>query len=387
VSAAAVQPAWPAPTIVEGLYSFQIGGSEKLGALLARALAERGYRVLALSFFDVDGPIRAELEAAGIGCHGLGVEHRTRWQRLTLARDVRRWLAAQQVDVLHLHHGVTAIRGVDPARAAGVRRIVVTEHADLQLRSEPRYRARLRRTLPQADLVTGIDASLVDYFGAELGVPDARLALVPNAVDEVYGALRRDDAGRAALGLEQAFVFAFVGRLVGAKDLGTLLEALGRARAASGRDLRLVVAGDGPERDRLRAQAARLGVSGSVTWLGAQPDGRAALALADAFAMSSVSEGVPMALLEAMRAGLPCVATTVGGIEGVLRDGCGWSVPPADPEALARALVTVATDRDAAGAAGRRARARVLERYSLGSVVDRYLAAFELPPRWDGRVA
>lgn len=375
------------PTIVEGLYSFQIGGSEKLGALLARELAARGYRVLGLSFFDTAGPIRAELEAAGIECHGLGVERRSRLRRATLPFELRRWLAARRVDVLHCHHGVTFVRGVRAALDAGVGRVVMTEHADLQLRSEPRYRWRVRRALPLADAVTVIDETLVRYFERALKVPAARLALVPNAVDDAYATLARDPAARRARGLERAFVYAFVGRLVGAKDLGTLLDALARARARGGRDLRLVAAGDGPERPSLEARAQALGLGDAVTWLGVQPDGRAALALADAFAMSSITEGVPMAMLEAMRAGLPCVATDVGGIAGVLADGCGQVVRPRDPDALAGALLRYVEEPAFAAAAAAAGRARVAERYSLARVVDGYLATFGLPLRWESAAA
>jgi glycosyltransferase involved in cell wall biosynthesis len=376
-----------APTIVEGLYSFQIGGSEKLGALLARQFAKRGYRVLGLSFFDTDGPIRTELEHAGVECHGLDVLRRSRWRRATLPFEVRRWLAAQHADVVHLHHGVTAIRAVVPARDAGVRRIVVTEHADLQLRTEPRYRWNVRRVLPRADVVTVINGELVEYFGRELAVPPARLRLVPNAVDDRYATLTRDDRARAELGLAEAYVYAFVGRLVGAKDLPTLLRAFASARARTSRDLRLVIAGEGEERAALQSLARELALESSLVWLGAQTDASRALSVADAFAMSSISEGVPMAMLEAMQAGLPCVATDVGGIAAVLADGCGTVVPPTDPEALARALVAHAERPEDAKAIGQRGRRRVEERYSLASVVDRYLDTFGLPPHWDCRAA
>jgi glycosyltransferase involved in cell wall biosynthesis len=375
------------PTIVEGLYSFQIGGSEKLGALLARQFAARGYRVLGLSFFDSAGPIRDELEAAGVACHGLDVLNRSRWRRATLPFEVRRWCARERVDVLHLHHGVTAIRAVRPAREAGVRRIVVTEHADLQLKIEPRYRWRVKRVLPMADAVTVIDDGLARYFADELAVLATRLHVVPNAVDDAYARLRRDEAARAARGLADAYVFAFVGRLVGAKDLGTLLRALALARPSATRELRLVVAGDGPERTALVGLAAGLGIADAVTWLGAQPDGRLALSLADAFAMSSISEGVPMAMLEAMQAGLPCVATDVGGIAGVLADGCGRVVPPSRPNLLAEALLEYARAPRQAAAIGLAGRARVDRQYSLARVVDRYLATFDLPARWHGRAA
>jgi glycosyltransferase involved in cell wall biosynthesis len=376
-----------APIIVECLYSFRIGGSEKLGALLARSLSKRGYRVLALSFFNSTGPIRTELEEAGIECFGLDVDYRSPLRRATLPFELRRWFSEKRPDVVHLHHGVTAIRGVEPARSAGVRRIVVTEHADLQLRTEASYRGKVRRILPRSDAITVVNDELVDYFKRELAVPAARVRMVPNAVDDEYGTLRRDHGERQRLGLTDAFVFAFVGRLVREKDLGTLLEALSIARLNSSRDLRLIIVGDGVEGPTLKEKASNLSVEESVLWLGAQKSARRALALADAFAMSSVSEGVPMAMLEAMRAGLPCIATDVGGIAAVLADGCGAVVPPSDPQALAAALRSYAECPDHAARIGAAGAARVAERYSLGSVVDRYLETFGLPLHWDSRAA
>jgi glycosyltransferase involved in cell wall biosynthesis len=103
--------------------------------------------------------------------------------------------------------------------------------------------------------------------------------------------------------------------------------------------------------------------------------------------MSSVSEGVPMAMLEAMRAGLPCVATDVGGIAAVLAGGCGEVVPPSSPASLAAGMLKYAEDPSYAATVGAAGAARVAERYSLQSVVDRYLETFGLPLHWDSRAA
>lgn len=384
-------PATNAPTIVEGLYSFQLGGSEKLGALLARQLAARGYRTLVLSFFDTDGPIRAELEGAGIACAGLDVARRSRWQRITLARELQDWLESHRPDVLHLHHGVTAIRGVLPARRAGVRRIVMTEHADLQLRTERRYRAALARALPEVDVTTVVNDELVAYFeetfeycGRDTVAP---LRRIRNAVDPAYTTLVRDDAARRDLGIADEFVFVYVGRLVGEKSLDTMLEAFRRVVVESPTAVRLVLAGDGPERASLEAQAERLGIEGRLLWLGAQVDARLALSLADAFVMSSRSEGLPMALLEAMSATLPCVATDVGGIAALLGVDRGWVVPSLQPAALANAMGHVLRDPVARVARALAGRDAVLRDHSIDAVVDAYLDAFALPRRWIDRAA
>lgn len=367
------------PTIVEGLYSFQIGGSEKLGAVLARAFAARGYRLVVASFFDERGPVRDELEAAGIECHGFGVASRSRWSRFSLPRRVRAWLGDVRPAALHLHHGVTAIRAAREARACGVPRVVLTEHSSRQLRAEARYRRRLRRVLPAIDRVTVVNDELQAYFAREFGLDGARLRVLPNAVDPRYAALRRDDSARAALGLAAAHVLVYVGRLVTEKSVDVLLEAVRLARRDVGDRLRLVIAGDGPLRAPLVAQAESLGLGPSTTWLGEQRDACAALALADTFVLASQSEGLPMALLEAMSAGLPCIGTRVGGIPDALGDGAGSVVPPLQPAALARAIVQLVENPSLAATLGARARAVVAQRYALERLVDAYLAEFGLP--------
>jgi glycosyltransferase involved in cell wall biosynthesis len=372
----------PPPTIVQGLYSYQIGGSEKLAALLARQLVDRGYRVHALSFFDYDGPIRTQLEAAGVPCAGLGLLERGLVGKLMLRDDARAFYERVRADVVHLHHANVAMKGARAAKRAGVPRVIMTEHSDQQLRNGVRYRRMTRDSLPFVDGVTVINDELFEYFRDDLHVDAATMRVIPNAVDPAFGRLRRDDAARARHGLADAFVFSFVGRLVPEKDLGVLFEALAIVRRQVARDVRVVVAGDGAERDALRAKARELGVDRWITWLGTQPDAVGALSLADAFAMSSESEGVPMALLEAMAAGLPCVATDVGGIGRVLADGCGLLCPRKDPPALAAAMLAVVQDPALARRLGTAAAGVIASRYSVDSVVDRYLDAFGLPAQW-----
>jgi glycosyltransferase involved in cell wall biosynthesis len=374
----------PAPVIVQGLYSFQIGGSEKLGALLARQLRGRGYTVHALSFFDYDGPIRAELEAADVACAGLGLLERGFFGKRLLRDDARAFYRRVGASVVHLHHANVAMKGARAAKRAGASRVVMTEHSDQQLRGGARYRRMTLDALPHVDTITVINAELFEYFRDDLGVDPGRMRVIPNAVDPCYAELLRDPAARARLGLDDAFVFSFVGRLVPEKDVGVLLEALSIVRREVASDVRVVIAGDGEQRAFLQSRAQELGVAAQVAWLGAQPDARTCLALADAFAMSSESEGVPMALLEAMSAGLPCIATDVGGIGQVLAGGNGLLCPRKDPPALAAAMRRVVEDPAFAQRLGRTGAASIAARYSVDSVVDRYLDAFGLPARWAG---
>jgi glycosyltransferase involved in cell wall biosynthesis len=151
-----------------------------------------------------------------------------------------------------------------------------------------------------------------------------------------------------------------VGRLRAPKDFVTLV------RAMTGLEARLRIAGDGPDRAGLEAEIERLGLQDRVELLGTRTDIPELLAGADVFALASDSEGLPMSVLEAMAAGLPVVASAVGGIPEVVRDGeTGALVPPRDSAALASAIGRIVADpelRDRLGEAGRR---RVEREFSL----------------------
>ena len=145
-----------------------------------------------------------------------------------------------------------------------------------------------------------------------------------------------------------------VGRLRPPKDFTTLVQAVAALDPASAR---LRIAGDGPDRNALAAEVTRLGLDGSVELLGTRGDVDELLADADLFVLSSDSEGLPMSVLEAMAAGLPVVASAVGGVPELVRDGeTGTLVPPRDSAALAaaiRRLVADAALRERLGEAGR----------------------------------
>ena len=151
-----------------------------------------------------------------------------------------------------------------------------------------------------------------------------------------------------------------VGRLRAPTDFVTLV------RAMAGLEARLRIAGDGPDRPALEAEIDRLGLSDHVELLGTRDDVPELLASSDVFVLSSDSEGLPMSVLEAMAAGLPVIASAVGGVPEAVRDGeTGALVPPGDSAALARALRRLVADpalRERLGDAGRR---RVEQEFSL----------------------
>ena len=159
-------------------------------------------------------------------------------------------------------------------------------------------------------------------------------------------------------------VVGYAGRMVPIKDLPTLIRAFALALERHPR-LRLVLAGDGPVRPTIEALAAELGVGQRVHFLGWTTDLRRFYATIDVCALSSLNEGTPVAVIEAMAAGKPVVATSVGGVPDVVEDGeTGLLVPPRGAEALASAIVRLASDPEERSRMGELGRHRARERYS-----------------------
>ena len=175
----------------------------------------------------------------------------------------------------------------------------------------------------------------------------ARTVVIRNGVD-------LDRPRRASAAAVRPATVLSVGRLRAPKDFVTLVRAVASCEPGA---VRLLIAGDGPDRPQVAGEIARLGLDGAVELLGPSDDVDALLAAADIFVLSSDSEGMPMSVLEAMAAGLPVIASAVGGVPEVVRDGeTGALVPPRDPAALGRAITRLAEDpalRQRFGAAGR----------------------------------
>jgi glycosyltransferase involved in cell wall biosynthesis len=204
--------------------------------------------------------------------------------------------------------------------------------------------------------------------------PAAKLGVIPNGIR-----LPKDAVGaeRPASVPPGAQIVGAIGRLSWKKAYPDLFDALARVRAARP-DVHLVVVGDGPLRAELEADAARRGLAGHVHFLGEVHDVRALLHGFDVFAISSVIEGMPNVLLEALAAERPVVATRVGGIPEIVTDGkSGVLVPPSDPAALAAGMLRLLENPAEAalfGAAGR----RVAEsRFGVGTMVERFTQLYD----------
>lgn len=366
-----------------GLFSYQFGGSERVGVDLALAFKARGFEPLCFAFHDSAGPMRAELEQAGVPCVDLNYERTTGWLRYPRYLW-RTWrvLRAARVRALHLHHHGALILCGPPARCAGIRRVVMTEHGLQALQERPWARRLTRLFRRFASDITVVEPAQAEYFVRALRVPAARVHCIANAVRLGSQSPERRAALRASLGIaDGTFAFFYVGRLNAVKNLGSLLGAFARLPQQEPPNCRLFLVGDGPERAALEQRVVSLGLSRSTTLLGARADVAALLSAADGFVMSSRSEGLPVVLLEAMATGVPCIATAVGGIPGLLGGERGITVPVDDEAALANAMRELASSPTLRASLTSKAREELERNYAFEPIVDRYLALLGLPPR------
>ena len=201
-----------------------------------------------------------------------------------------------------------------------------------------------------------------------LGVPREKITILHNAVKPfVFPAPEQVEQLRRSLALgEGEAVVLSVGRLSFEKGHADLLRA-GAALAAipEAPPFRIVIVGEGPERDTLQRLASQLGIDQQVTLAGFQRDTKPYYAVATAVAVPSHSEGSPNVVLEAMAAGLPIVANAVGGVPEILEQSVtGLMVPAHNPEAMAQALQRILADPELRSRLGTAARARALSEYT-----------------------
>jgi glycosyltransferase involved in cell wall biosynthesis len=352
--------------VVHVVVAGEIGGAETMLADLA-ARPELSGAVHVLALMTRNAGLARLFESSGLLVrHRLGAPENAAsflWRALG-PRDVE-WLTgvleAELADVVHLHTVGSHVIGTRAALRRGAR-IVRTEHST-RAYADPTCRPFSAWSLARSHRVVAVSRHVREVVLSRNPTLLDRVVLVPNGVDTERFAPRAD-ARRPG-----PFVFAWVGRLERRKGADLALEALARVPGAH-----LEIIGEGPERAALARQAAALGLAARVRFRGFLRDTRAPLALADAALCSSRTEGLGIALLEAMAMGLPVVAFRVGGVPEFVTDGrTGWLARDGTSAALAacmrEALLATEDQRTALGRAGR---AAVQRGYSTTAMCQGY---------------
>lgn len=369
------------PRLLLFIDSLDVGGAERQVVDLAVALRRKGYEVTVAC--SVAGDLSGVLEKAGIPTRPLLDRLVKRRLSLAYAWRLRRLLRRERFDLVHAHvYASTAAAAI--ATLGTSPPLVITEHTEASWQD---WRARRvnRWVYRRAKHIMAVSIPIRRRLIERDGVPPGLITVVPNAVvpaPEVH-----PDAPLALpAGLHERPLVGVVARLQLEKGVANFLKAAARV-APLFPEAHFVIAGDGPLRQELVALTEDLGLRSRVHFLGFRSDASVLMRSLDVLVVPSLTEGSPLVTLEAMAAGVPVVASAVGGIPDQVRhDKEGLLIPPGDTDALGDALLDLLRDPARARRLGEAGRRRATSEFSHANMVwrieDVYRAVLGWPAAW-----
>jgi glycosyltransferase involved in cell wall biosynthesis len=363
-------------TVCQVLHGLGVGGAEVLAARLARRLGD----AIRFVFVCLDelGTIGQELRNEGFPVRVLERRPGLDWRCARRLADVVR---RERVDLLHTHQYTPFFYGAAARLPYRRPSLLFTEHGRHQP-DYPRPKRILanRLLLGRRDRVVGVGEAVRQALITNEGLPGERVAVIHNGIDLspfTAGSYDREEV-RRELGVgPDDLVVIQVARLDPLKDHATAVRIM--ARVAGRRpEARLVFVGEGPELGSIRELVRGHGLEGSVRLLGLRKDVPRLLAAADLSLLTSVSEGIPLTVIEAMAAGLPVVCTRVGGVGEVVEDGReGLLAEAGDDDGLAEHLLRLAANPEERARMGRLGRQRATAVFSEARMHSRYLDLYQ----------
>jgi glycosyltransferase involved in cell wall biosynthesis len=367
-----------------------VGGAERMMARLAIGLAARGCAVTVLTAcWEEHWP--AEIHYGGVPVVRLVNPSPRGWGTLRYMLALGSWLRRHADDyeliyVSMLKHDAHVAVGTVGARAPVVLRAEgAGASGDCQWQREARFGRCIQRRCRRASCVVAPGAAIEQELLAA-GYPPGQICCIPNGVaippprTPAARAAARDalvEANPALILPLDAPLVLYAGRLHEGKGIAQLIRAW-KTLAPLWPTARLWIAGEGPQRRELQRQIGELNLEGRVLLAGVFDEIDELLAAADLFVLPSYEEGMSLALMEAMAAGLPVVASDIPGNRPLVSDGQhGLLVPPGDVEALATAIGRIWKEPGLAARLGPAARDRAMSRFSLDRTLDEHLALFE----------
>jgi len=327
------------PTVCHVIHALGVGGAEVLVDQMVRRMSREFHCVVAV--LDEIGEIGERLRQDGFTVEHL---HRQPGIDRRCASRLREFADREGTKLLHAHQYTPFFQAMLSRGLLGSRPVVFTEHGRHFPDTRSRKRSLVNRLmLRQYDRLIGCGGAVRQALIDNEGLPESRVEVIYNGVDlKAHG---RPSAGareriRTEFGFAVSdFVAVLVARLHELKDHQTALRAVDQARHQIP-GLRLLLAGEGDQRAAIEQTIRDRGLEQSVTLAGTRKDVADLLAASDVFLMSSISEGIPLTVIEAMAARCPVVSTAVGGLPEIIEHGrTGFLVPSGDHSGLAEALV------------------------------------------------
>jgi len=347
------------------------GGAERIVAAMATSLQAAGSRNVVFLPANGEGWLARELEGSGVAVEYFTIDRPLSPQ---CARALVAAFRRHRIDVAHSHEFSMAVYGAWASWRTGVPH-VITMHGIRYYNEKLRRRLAMRAAVAASDQVVAVSEPLAVAIRSDLGVPESKVMVLANGVrytEPEFISLRDE----LHLSSDDRLIVA-VGNLYPVKGHGHAIEALARLKDRYP-SLHLAISGRGDLDGELRARAREHGLEGRVHLLGLRSDIPAILAAADLFVQPSLSEGLPLALLEAMFAGCPIVATDVGQVRVALDNGsAGILVEPGNSAALAAGLDQLLSNPAEARRLGAAAAMQAAGEYDLSRMVQRYAAVYD----------
>lgn len=306
---------------------------------------------------------------------------------LALATHYHLWRLLRQLrpDILHSYN----LSAIEYAAVAALARVPVRingahgRDSNDPLGTNKKHNLLRRALIPLHSTYYAVSDDLKNWLTKTIGVPDNKNRLLTNGIDiqRFRPAATAAEANEIHRRFPGCFVMGTVGRIQAIKDHNNLIDAFIALRASMPEHqdkMRLVIIGDGPLLAAMRAKVERAGIAEYVWLPGARTDIAELMRGFSVFVLSSIGEGTPVTILEAMSTGLAVIATRVGGIPELVLEGVtGSLVPPSDAKALASALAGYLTQPDMQARQGEAGRARIEKKYSINAMVSAYLQMYD----------
>lgn len=357
-------------TIVQVLYSLSLGGSEVLGRDIATGLHNNGYR-FAMCALEKGGEIEDDLSATGIPFF---IAHRKPDEYLSVMLRIYDFFKIMKPAIVHTHHLYELFYSVFGAKLVGAT-IIHTEHEYFSL-SNAKAKRQLKVLSPFCKKITTVGEEITEFLHKEIGIPSDKLLTIQNGIClEKFS--RRTTLSKRDIGFtEQDKIIGIVARLERAKDHVTLFNAF-KEVLKSEKNAGLLIVGDGSLRHELETLSKNIGIAEKVRFLGSRRDIPELLSIMDVFVLSSIEEGLPISLLEAMASATPVIATRVGSIPDVIQDQVnGVLIMPNDPNKMSEAIKHIIRDETYATKLSIQGRATINQRFSFQDTLTKYQSLY-----------
>lgn len=377
-----LKPLMAAPRhILHIIDDLSYGGAQQLLVAFADALPRDSYR-MSVCALQPDCPLRGQLESRGIDVFCLNRERPGIRSPLSFCayvyknvRDIAGICRRRHIDVIHCHLSDAEYIGALVRLVYKAAAMYTTNHYPFLPEDRPKADPRnlARKTLYGflynrcMDRVIAVSTDVRRVLHGDYGVRQDKITVITNGINTAHYHNRHPSEHlRASLGLNgDETVISTIGRLYFQKGQTYVIDAVHRL-TQQGYPVVLLLAGDGELRAQLEAQADTLGITSRIRFLGARPDTADILALTDLFVFPSLYEGTSLALLEAMAAGKPIIATAIpGNMEVITHQENGCLVPPEDASTLADAAAHLIDHPERAAELGRRAYQTVQQRFDI----------------------